>query len=62
MAGSTIIDIAYGLDIRYSDLKRAEECLQIIVQAGNPGAYLVDILPHVRLTIPSLLVFSTHPR
>lgn len=48
MAGSTIIDIAYGLDIRNSDdpyLKRAEECLQIIVQAGNPGAYLVDILP-----------------
>jgi hypothetical protein len=48
MAGSTIIDIAYGLDIRSSDdpyLKRAEECLQIIVQAGNPGSYLVDILP-----------------
>jgi hypothetical protein len=48
MAGSTIIDIAYGLEILTSDdpyLKRAEECLQIIVQAGNPGSYLVDILP-----------------
>ncbi|KAF8259817.1 cytochrome P450 [Lactarius quietus] len=48
MAGSTILDIAYGLDIRTPDdpyLKRAEECLQIIVEAGNPGSYLVDILP-----------------
>jgi hypothetical protein len=48
MAGSTILDIAYGLDIRTSDdiyLKRAAECLQIIDQAGNPGAFLVDIIP-----------------
>jgi hypothetical protein len=55
MAGSTILDIAYGLDIRASDdpyLKRAEECLQIIVQAGNPGAYLVDVLPACAPAIP----------
>jgi hypothetical protein len=48
MAGSTILDIAYGLDIRTTDdpyLKRAEECLKIIDQAGNPGAFLVDIIP-----------------
>jgi hypothetical protein len=48
MAGSTILDIAYGLDIRTADdpyLKRAEECLKIIDKAGNPGAFLVDILP-----------------
>jgi hypothetical protein len=48
MAGSTILDIAYGLDIRTSDdpyLKRAEECLQIIDKAGNPGSFLVDIIP-----------------
>jgi hypothetical protein len=48
MAGSTILDIAYGLDIRTADdayLKRAEECLKIIDQAGNPGAFLVDIIP-----------------
>jgi hypothetical protein len=48
VAGSTILDIAYGLDIRTSDdpyLKRAEECLKIIDQAGNPGSFLVDIIP-----------------
>jgi len=48
MAGSTILDIAYGLDIRTSDdpyLKRAEECLQIIDKAGNPGSFFVDIIP-----------------
>ena len=48
MAGSTILDITYGLDIRTSDdpyLKRAEECLQIIDKAGNPGSFLVDIAP-----------------
>lgn len=48
MAGSTILDITYGLDIRTPDdpyLKRAEECLQIIDKAGNPGAFLVDIAP-----------------
>jgi hypothetical protein len=48
MAGSTILDIAYGLDVRTSDdpyLKRAEECLQIIDKAGNPGSFLVDIVP-----------------
>jgi len=48
MAGSTILDIAYGLDIRTSDdpyLKRAEECLQILDKAGNPGAFFVDIVP-----------------
>ena len=48
MAGSTILDIAYGLDIRTSDdpyLKRAEECLQIIDKAGNPGSFFVDIVP-----------------
>ena len=48
MAGSTILDIAYGLDIRNSDdpyLKRAEECLGIIDKAGNPGSFLVDIIP-----------------
>ena len=56
MAGSTILDIAYGLDIRTSDdpyLKRAEECLQIIDKAGNPGAFLVDIVP--ACTHPSFL-------
>ena len=48
MAGSTILDIAYGLDIRTWDdpyLMRAEECLHLIAKAGNPGAFLVDILP-----------------
>ena len=48
MAGSTILDIAYGLDIHTSDdpyLKRAEECLGIIDKAGNPGSFLVDIVP-----------------
>ena len=48
VAGSTILDIAYGLDIRTADdpyLKRAEECLKIIDQAGNPGSFLVDIVP-----------------
>jgi hypothetical protein len=42
------LDIAYGLDIRTADdpyLKRAEECLQIIDKAGNPGSFLVDIIP-----------------
>ncbi|KAI0293502.1 CyP450 monooxygenase [Multifurca ochricompacta] len=51
MAGSTILDIAYGLDIRTSDdpyLKRAEECLKIIDQAGNPGSFLVDIIPALK--------------
>ncbi len=46
MAGSTILDIAYG--IRTSDnayLKRAEECLQIIDKAGNPESFPVDIVP-----------------
>ena len=57
MAGSTILDIAYGLDIRTSDdpyLKRAEECLKIIDQAGNPGSFLVDIVPActIRHSIP----------
>ncbi len=47
-AGSTILDIAYGLDIHTAEdpyLKRAEECLQIIDKAGNPGSFLVDIIP-----------------
>jgi len=51
MAGSTILDIAYGLDIRTTDdpyLKRAEECLQIIDKAGNPGSFLVDIIPALK--------------
>jgi len=51
MAGSTILDIAYGLDIRTSDdpyLKRAEECLGIIDKAGNPGSFLVDIVPPLK--------------
>jgi hypothetical protein len=48
MAGSTILDIAYGLDIHTTDdpyLKRAEECLQIIDKVGNPGSFFVDIIP-----------------
>jgi len=59
MAGSTILDIAYGLDIRTSDnayLKRAEECLQIIDKAGNPGSFLVDIMPACE-NYSSLLTF-----
>ncbi|KAH8977577.1 CyP450 monooxygenase [Lactarius hatsudake] len=51
MAGSTILDIAYGLDIRTSDdpyLKRAEECLQILDTAANPGTFLVDIIPALK--------------
>lgn len=62
MAGSTILDITYGLDIRTSDdpyLKRAEECLQIIDKAGNPGSFLVDIAPACMhpsfLQLPTLL-------
>jgi len=61
MAGSTILDIAYGLDIRTSDdpyLKRAEECLKIIDKAGNPGSFLVDIVPACTpLHIPPLPAF-----
>ncbi|KAI9453322.1 CyP450 monooxygenase [Lactarius psammicola] len=51
VAGSTILDIAYGLDIRTSDdpyLKRAEECLAILDKAGNPGSFLVDIIPALK--------------
>jgi hypothetical protein len=61
MAGSTILDIAYGLDIRTSDdpyLKRAEECLQIIDKAGNPGSFFVDIIPACN----ALLFFISAPR
>ncbi|KAH9043963.1 CyP450 monooxygenase [Lactarius pseudohatsudake] len=51
MAGSTILDIAYGLDICTSDdpyLQRAEECLQILDTAANPGTFLVDIIPALK--------------
>jgi hypothetical protein len=61
MAGSTILDIAYGLDIRTSDdpyLKRAEECLGIIDKAGNPGSFLVDIVPAcANRSFPASLTF-----
>ena len=39
---------AYGFDIRTLDnpyLKWADEYPKIVVWAGNPGSYLVDILP-----------------
>lgn len=61
MAGSTILDIAYGLDIRTTDdpyLKRAEECLKIIDQAGNPGSFLVDIVPACDCYFPSTFLRS----
>ena len=48
MASSMILDITYGLDIHTLDdpyLKCAEECLQIIDKAGNPGSFLMDIAP-----------------
>ncbi|KAI0050530.1 CyP450 monooxygenase [Auriscalpium vulgare] len=51
LAGSVILDIAYGLDIRSHDdiyLQRAEECLRIIDKAGNPGSFLVDIIPALK--------------
>jgi len=57
MAGSTILDISYGLDIGTSDdpyIKRAEECLQIIDKAGNPGAFFVDIVPACENQLSSL--------
>lgn len=48
MAGSVIMDISYGLDIRtHNDpyLERAQGALDIIDQAGNPGSWLVDLIP-----------------
>ncbi|KAI0064948.1 CyP450 monooxygenase [Artomyces pyxidatus] len=51
LAGSVILDIAYGLDIRSHDdiyLQRAEEALRIIDKAGNPGSFLVDIIPSLK--------------
>ncbi|THH13120.1 hypothetical protein EW146_g7061 [Bondarzewia mesenterica] len=48
MAGSVIMDVAYGLTIETADdpyLQRADEALAIIDKAGNPGSFYVDIIP-----------------
>jgi hypothetical protein len=48
MAGSVIIDIAYGIQVASAHdpyIKRSEEALSIIDKAGTPGAWLVDIIP-----------------
>ncbi|KZV77325.1 cytochrome P450 [Peniophora sp. CONT] len=51
MAGGVILDVGYGLDIQSADdpyIKRAAETLAIIDKAGNPGAFLVDIIPALK--------------
>ncbi|KAA1467206.1 CyP450 monooxygenase [Dentipellis sp. KUC8613] len=51
MAGSVIMDIAYGLDIQSAAdpyLQRADEALHIIDKAGNPGSWLVDVIPSLK--------------
>ncbi|KAF8262178.1 hypothetical protein EI94DRAFT_1603497, partial [Lactarius quietus] len=55
MASSTILNIAYRLDIHTLDnpyLKWAEECLKIIEQAGNPGLSLLISFPHILKYVP----------
>ena len=44
MVSSTILDIAYGLDIRTRTIL-TEDYLQIVDEAGKPGSFPVGILP-----------------
>ncbi|TFY83920.1 hypothetical protein EWM64_g94 [Hericium alpestre] len=51
MAGGVILDIAYGIDVQTADdpyLQRADEALHIVDKAGNPGSWLVDVLPALK--------------
>lgn len=48
MAGSLILLITYGIEVRSLDdpfLVRVEKTMDTLAVAGNPGAFLVDTLP-----------------
>jgi hypothetical protein len=48
MAGSLILNIAYGIDVRSADdpyLMMAENSLKVSEAASIPGSFLVDTLP-----------------
>jgi hypothetical protein len=48
MAGSFILNLTYGIDVQSADdpyVQMAEHSAQGISDAGNPGSFLVDILP-----------------
>jgi len=48
MAGSLILNVAYGIDVRSAEdpyLKLVEESLEVLDKAAAPGAFLVDTLP-----------------
>ncbi|CAA7268859.1 unnamed protein product [Cyclocybe aegerita] len=55
MAGETIMSITYGLDVQPENdpyIEIAEKGVQILMQAGVPGAFLVDGIPLLKY-VPS---------
>ncbi|KAF8210798.1 cytochrome P450 [Mycena galopus ATCC 62051] len=58
LAGALMMDITYGIDVRYSDdqyIRIAEEAMHGLSVASIPGAFLVDTIPwlkHVPSWVP----------
>lgn len=60
MTGSLLLDIAYGLEVKRKNdpiITIAEKAEFAVAQAGNAGAYLVDLIP-IRCVILSSLYFA----
>ncbi|PPQ95248.1 hypothetical protein CVT26_014939 [Gymnopilus dilepis] len=63
-AGSTILSITYGIEIRPKDdpyIKLSEDGIQPVLQAVVPGRYLVDIFPVLK-HVPDWMPFATFKR
>lgn len=55
MAGSLIIGVAYGLEVKPKDdpyVETAEKALHAMAMAGNAGSFLVDYIPIRALAMP----------
>lgn len=60
MAGSTIISIAYGIEVQDASdpyLATAEHVMEAVNATFTPGAYLVDMLPFCELKRMYLCIF-----
>lgn len=48
MAGSLILNVAYGIEVQsvhHPFMETIEKSMECLVEAGNPGSFLVDSIP-----------------
>ena len=55
MAGSGIMRIAYGIEVKDNDdpyIQTAEDVLKVVIRASNVGQYLVNLMPFCEWKFP----------